>query len=411
MSASDSKRAEKEYLARSGADGWERHKPFSHPGADTLAESAGLLHAFAVAMLALDPRPDDLILDLGAGGGWCSDLLSRLNRRSIAVDISVDMLRAARSRPNGTAVVAVAGDMERLPFGDGAFDKAVCFNALHHVPDMSRAVGEVARVLHSSGVAFFSEPGRGHSRRPEARSAMQDFGVLEQDVPVPALIEMCRAAGFADVRLKPMSYAVPAFDLTLEDWESWSKLARSRRPARALQKMTHAVAELLGIGKQDALFEEAFAIRLVRLLRGVMEDHPIVVARRSRAADDAGAAYRAEITVVQLPTSITLGERVVARIVAKNSGTASWRRSGVTIGHVMLGVQLLDDEGRLIARDYARASLAADVPPGGEVTIVADIPSPSSRGRYRLKFDFVAEGVTWFEQRGSTTAVLPLGVD
>ena len=32
---------------------WERVKPFSHPGADTLVDSASLLHDFAVAMLAL----------------------------------------------------------------------------------------------------------------------------------------------------------------------------------------------------------------------------------------------------------------------------------------------------------------------------------------------------------------------
>ena len=31
---------------------------------------------------------------------------------------------------------ALIGDMERLPFRSGAFDKAICLNALHHVPDM-----------------------------------------------------------------------------------------------------------------------------------------------------------------------------------------------------------------------------------------------------------------------------------
>src|SRR5262245_53022715 len=100
----DTKQAEKEYLERAGSSDWERVKPFSPPGSETLDESARLLHDFAVAMLTLRPEPDERILDLGAGGCWCADLLTRLNRQAIAVDISLDMLRAGRSRPNGQAI-------------------------------------------------------------------------------------------------------------------------------------------------------------------------------------------------------------------------------------------------------------------------------------------------------------------
>ena len=85
----DTKQAEKEYLTRTGSAVWEQTKPFSPPGSDTLNESAGLLHDFAAALLTLQPSPDDLILDLGAGACWCSDLLGRLNRSSIALDISL----------------------------------------------------------------------------------------------------------------------------------------------------------------------------------------------------------------------------------------------------------------------------------------------------------------------------------
>src|SRR5688500_4577804 len=112
MPPADTKQAEKEYLSRTGTSEWERVKPFSHAGADTLIESARLLQDFATAMLALRPAPTDLILDLGAGGCWCSDLLRRLNRRAVAVDISWDMLRAGRSRPAGSSLLAAVGDME-----------------------------------------------------------------------------------------------------------------------------------------------------------------------------------------------------------------------------------------------------------------------------------------------------------
>jgi len=108
MTRPDTRQAEKDYLARTGSSEWERTKPFSPPSSDTLEESAHLLHDFSAAMLMLRPSPDDLILDLGAGAGWCSDLLGRLNRTSIAVDLSLDMLRAGRGRP-GQQKRAVAG--------------------------------------------------------------------------------------------------------------------------------------------------------------------------------------------------------------------------------------------------------------------------------------------------------------
>src|SRR5258708_30075242 len=94
----DSKQAEKTYLSRTGGSVWERVKPFSPPGDETLDDSLDLLHDFAVAGKLLQPSADDRIVDLGAGGGWCSDMLQRLNRKSVAVDLSLDMLPGSRER-------------------------------------------------------------------------------------------------------------------------------------------------------------------------------------------------------------------------------------------------------------------------------------------------------------------------
>ena len=89
-------------------------------------------------------------------------------------------------------------------------------------------------------------------------------------------------------------------------------------------------------------------------------------------------------------------------LTATNIGTATWRaRSASGIGHVRLGVQLLDAEDRLVARDYHRVVLPHDVAPGQTVTLSFECPAPEEPGRYRMKRDFVAEGVTWFETVGS----------
>ena len=411
MTRSDTRQAEKEYLARTGSTEWERTKPFSPPSSDTLDESAHLLHDFAAAMLLLRPSPDDLILDLGAGAGWCSDLLGRLNRTSIAVDLSFDMLRAGRGR-QGPPLRAVAGDMEALPFRSGTFDKAVCFSALHHVPDMAHAVAEIARVLAPDGVALFSEPGEGHGDAAVSAIATRDFGVLEQEVLVERFIGDCRNAGFEDVRVKPLAYTIPGFDLTLDQWRSWTQLAASTRPRRALAKMGLALMEAFGLGKRGALFEDTFAISLVRTLRQVVRHHPIIVAsKRALPAASAAPEWRAEIALEPSVAVARPGSTVAVAARITNRGTATWNpssRSGV--GHVAVGVQLLDRDGRLLARDHYRHALPHPVAPGQAVAVSCACPAPPEAGAYRFKVDMVAEGVTWFEADGSEAAVVSIDV-
>jgi SAM-dependent methyltransferase len=406
----DSKDAEKAYLARTGGSAWEREKPFSPPGDDTLDDSVELLHDFAVALRLLQPSIDDRIADLGAGGGWCSDLLQRLNRKSVAIDIAVDMLRVCRQRGTRGAIPAVAGDFERLPFVDGAFDKALCLSALHHVPDMAAAVREIARVLTPDGVAVFSEPGLGHADKPASVAATSDFGVLEQEVLIEPFIGMCRAAGFVDVRVCPMAYVFPDFELSLEDWRRWKRLPRTKRPLRAAEKMWRALLELVGAGKQSVLFEEAFAMRLVRLLQQPVEEHPFFVAAKTPRSRDRGAPYRATIAIVSLPEHVAPGSPMSAIVRVTNTGATTWRARAGAGAQIRVGVQLLDASSRMLGRDFARADLDEDVQPKQSRTITVRFNAPGETGNYRLKVDLVAEGATWFEPTGSAVATRRLTV-
>ena len=395
-----SKDAEKAYLERTGGSAWEREKPFSPAGDDTLEDSIELLHDFAVALRLLEPSPSDLIVDLGAGGGWVSDLLQRLNRRTVAVDISLDMLRVCRARGTRGPIPAVAGDFERLPFATGAFDKAICLSALHHVPDMRAAVREIARVVGPRGVAVFSEPGIGHSDKPWSVAATQDFGVLEQEVLIEPFVEMCRDAGFVDVHVCPIAYVIPEFELSIEDWRRWKRLPRVKRPLRAAEKLWRAALELVGAGKESVLFEEAFAMRLVRLFQQPVEEHPFFLAAKYELPKDRRPQWRAGIRVHESPAQAAPGAEIRATVTVENRGKTTWVAKGES-GHVRLGIQLLDSEGRVVSRDFARADLSEDVPPGASKTLTATFPAPAQPGRFRLKFDMVAEGVTWFEPTGS----------
>jgi ubiquinone/menaquinone biosynthesis C-methylase UbiE len=400
----DSKQSEKEYLRRTSAGEWERLKPFSPPGTDTVADSAALIQDFAAAIAHLPPKPTDLILDIGAGACWCSDWLQRLNLQTVAVDISWDMLRLGRTRfRDPAAAFFVTGDLEYLPFASASFDKAYCLSAIHHVPSIRRAVVEIHRVLKPEGAAVFSEPGVGHADKPGSISAMRDFGVLEQDIVISEFMDACHAAGFADVRLKPLSYTLPAIDLTAAQWDAWRRLARTKRPRRAGRKLWRALLELAGVGKQDELIEETLAMMLVRVLRSAMEDHPVVVASRSPLpAVAATRPYSADVELLAAPGMVLPGAPVALRIRIKNTGGLSWEtaeRAGG--GQVRIGVQLMDANQRLVDREFHRASLPSPLPPGAQAECELTCSAPSAPGTYHLKIDLVAEGVTWFEPVGS----------
>jgi ubiquinone/menaquinone biosynthesis C-methylase UbiE len=403
--ATDSSQAEKAYLARTGSGAWERAKPFSHAGADTLAESAHLLHDFAAAMMILQPAPNDLILDLGAGGCWCSDLIHQLGRHSIALDISVDMLRVGRSRPAGARIRAVAGDLQALPFRSGTFRKAICLSALHHVPDMRAAIREVARVLTDDGVALFSEPGRGHAKAAGSQAAMRDFGVLEQDLLIEEFADAAREAGFRDTRVKILSNATPSVDVTPEEFQALGRYVSTKRPLRAIRTIGRGIAEFFGLGKRSFLFGETFGISVLRVIRHASEDHPVIVASKMPLEDSRrGVIHRARIHV-EAAAGAQPGGGIPVRARLTNAGSLPWPATSTAgVGHVRLGVQLMDADGRLLSRDFHRVDLPHDVAPGASVDVHFRCPAPETQGTYTLKFDLVSEGVTWFEAVGSPVA-------
>jgi ubiquinone/menaquinone biosynthesis C-methylase UbiE len=102
----------------------------------------------------IDPRPDDVVLDVAAGTGLVGRALALGVDRVTAVDSTPAMIaegRAAAEAEGRDNVEFVSGSAENLPFPDDSFSLVVTRFSLHHFADPQPAIAEMVRVLRPGG--------------------------------------------------------------------------------------------------------------------------------------------------------------------------------------------------------------------------------------------------------------------
>jgi SAM-dependent methyltransferase len=89
------------------------------------------------------------VLEVGGGQGELAERMqAELAANVTFLDQSPRMVALAEARGIADAHV---GDAQELPFADGSFDTVVAAWMLYHVPDLDRALAEIARVLEPGG--------------------------------------------------------------------------------------------------------------------------------------------------------------------------------------------------------------------------------------------------------------------
>lgn len=111
---------------------------------------------------AIDPKPDDLILDVAAGTGTVSRILADHGASVVALDFSAGMIGEARRRHGGHPTIEfLQGDATQLPFPDNTFDTTTVSFGLRNVQEPKRALAEMYRVTKPGGkivICEFSTP-------------------------------------------------------------------------------------------------------------------------------------------------------------------------------------------------------------------------------------------------------------
>jgi ubiquinone/menaquinone biosynthesis C-methylase UbiE len=171
----------------------------------------------AIAMDLLVPAPGMRVLDAGCGMGDVARELAALvgaDGEVTAVDLSSQMIDAARARDGGAGVTYERADVTDLPFAANSFDRARCERVLQHLSDPDAAIGELVRVTVPDGVVCVLDT--------EWRSAAADidepslvdavFGMMNTLSPQPAIGRTLRRrmvrAGLVDVEVDvhPFTY-------------------------------------------------------------------------------------------------------------------------------------------------------------------------------------------------------------
>jgi len=94
-----------------------------------------------------------MCLDVGCGTGNMTEKEALIFDRVIGVDICPKMLHVAKRRlKQYVNIDLIVCDAEHLPFRDKIFNFISLFSVLHHIPNLSRTLKELYRIMAPGGV-------------------------------------------------------------------------------------------------------------------------------------------------------------------------------------------------------------------------------------------------------------------
>jgi len=179
-------------------------------------------------------RKGEVVLDLGAGGGFDCFLAARQvgpRGHVIGVDMTPEMVAKAREnarRGRFKNVEFRLGEIEHLPVADNSVDVIISNCVINLSPDKEQVYREAHRVLKPGGRLAISDV---VALKPIPVAVRRDFdkyaGCVAGALEVRKLTCILRAVGFRDVRVE----IKPRSETLIRDWFPGSGVERYVRSA------------------------------------------------------------------------------------------------------------------------------------------------------------------------------------
>jgi len=104
----------------------------------------------------LDVKQDDIVLDIGCGGGININRMAQNAKKVYGIDYSIESVKLSREvnreYESQGKVEILEGNVESLPFNDDTFDIVTAFETVYFWPNIEKSFGEVKRVLKPGGI-------------------------------------------------------------------------------------------------------------------------------------------------------------------------------------------------------------------------------------------------------------------
>ncbi len=163
----------------------------------------------------LAPVPGLRWIDIACGTGAFTELIMQRCAPSEiqALDPAEAQLVYARHRSGSSGATFIEGNAMALPFEDGRFDAAVMALALNLMPDPSKGVSEMVRVVRSGGTVstyIWDLPGGGFPYEP-IQTEMRAIGMAAPQPPradttvMAALVTLWEDTGLEAIQTRQIS--------------------------------------------------------------------------------------------------------------------------------------------------------------------------------------------------------------
>ena len=104
----------------------------------------------------LNINSDDIILDIGCGGGININRMAKDAKKVYGIDYSIESVNLSKEVNNDYIkqgkVEIHEGNVQSLPFEDDTFDIITAFETVYFWPNIEKCFGEVKRVLKPDGL-------------------------------------------------------------------------------------------------------------------------------------------------------------------------------------------------------------------------------------------------------------------